>query len=554
MLRDKIRADIEQVMKTLGFIFNDRYTVEEPKNPEHGDFSTNIAMVTCKLNKMRPIDLAEKIAAAFSRKRDYKSVEIAGAGFINFTMSNYVFHQLMPVLMYSDYGTSTYGEKKKVILEFVSANPTGPLNVVSARASAYGDTLFRVMQYIGFEPFREYYVNDAGNQVDILAESVELRYRELHGEKIREFPAEAYNGEYIKDIAAHLNAIDGSKLLHYSEKDRLERMKNFALDEIHNMQVSSLDNFGVDFENWMSEQKLRQEGSIEEVLSYLSEANVTYEKDDAIWFESTKFGDEKDRVLMRADGTITYIVPDIAYHLTKYQRGFDIIIDVLGPDHHGYVPRLMAALEALNYDKDKLEIVFLQHINLLSNGEMVKMSKRTGRIVTMQELIDDVGKDAARYFFLDRKPNSHLNFDFSLAKKASAENPVYYIQYAHARICSVMVKAKKAKMSLDNFDLKSLKKLDKKEEIKLIKKMLSFTDVLILIADKREPHRLASYTLELAGMFHKYYNAHKIINPRYEDISRCRIFLISCIKNILGISLELMGISAPTSMKKKSKK
>ncbi len=551
MLKDKIRSDISQAMDKLGLKYEDNYSVEIPKNLEHGDFSTNIAMVASKLNKMKPAVLAPKIVAIMEKKRDYKDVSIAGAGFINFQMSNYVFHHLMPMIMYKDYGSSNYGEKKKVILEFVSANPTGPLNVVSARASAYGDSFYRILKYIGFEPFREYYVNDAGNQVDILAESVELRYRELHGEVIDEFPAEAYNGDYIKDIAIKLNAIDGSKLLHYAEKDRLDRMKNFALEEIHNMQVQSLEKFGVEFENWMSEKKLRQEGSIEEVLSYLSEANVTYEKDDAIWFESTRFGDEKDRVLMRADGTITYIVPDIAYHLTKYTRGFDIIIDVLGPDHHGYVPRLKAALEALNYDQDKLEIVFLQHINLFSGGELVKMSKRAGKIITMDSLIDEVGKDVARYFFLDRRPNSHLNFDLELAKKTSNENPVFYIQYAHARICSILKKAKREKINLDKFDLKLLKKLDKQEEIRLIKKMLSFPEVLGLIADKREPHRLAAYTLELASMFHKYYSLYKIVNPRYDDLSRCRLFLISAIKNILAISLDLMGITAPTSMTKK---
>jgi arginyl-tRNA synthetase len=455
------------------------------------------------------------------------------------------------MVMYNDFGSSNYGARKKVILEFVSANPTGPLNVVSARASAYGDSFYRILKYIGFEPFREFYVNDAGNQVDILAESVELRYRELHGEIIKEFPAEAYNGEYIKDIALKLNSVDGSKLLHYSEKDRLERMKNFALDEIHNMQLRSLEKFGVEFDNWMSEKKLRQEGTIEEVLSYLSEANVTFEKDDAIWFESTRFGDEKDRVLMRADGTITYIVPDIAYHLTKFQRGFDIIIDVLGPDHHGYVPRLKAALEALKYDQDKLEVVFLQQINLFEGGELVKMSKRAGKIVTMDDLINDVGKDAVRYFFLDRKPNSHLNFDLQLAKKASSENPVYYIQYAHARINSILRKAKKEKINLDKFDLKLLSRLDKDEEIRLIKKLLTFPEILTAVADKREPHRLATYTLELAGMFHKYYTAYTIINTRYKELSQCRLFLISGIMNVLAISLDLMGISAPTSMQKK---
>ena len=553
MLKAKIRGDIAQAMETLGYKYLDNYSVEVPKNIEHGDFSTNIAMVCSKLNKMKPVNLAKKIVAEMEKKRDYKSVSLAGAGFINFTLSNYVYHHMMPMIMFNDYGSSNYGKRRKVILEFVSANPTGPLNVVSARASAYGDSLYRVFKYVGYEPFREFYVNDAGNQVDILAESVELRYRELHGEIITDFPAEAYNGDYIKDIAAKLNSIEGSKLLHYSEKDRLDRMKDFALEEIHRMQVYSLEKFGVEFENWMSEKKLRQEGSIEEVLSYLSEANVTFEKDDAIWFESTRFGDEKDRVLMRADGTITYIVPDIAYHLTKYQRGFDIIIDVLGPDHHGYVPRLKAALEALDYDFDKLEVVFLQHINLFSNGELVKMSKRAGKIVTMNDLIDEVGKDATRYFFLDRRPNSHLNFDLELAKKASSENPVFYIQYAHARICSILKKAKKEKITLDNFDLKQLKKLDKFEEIRLIKKMLSFPEILNQITDKREPHTLATYTLELAGMFHKYYAAFTIINSRYKDLSRCRLFLISSIKNVLAISLDLMGISAPTSMKRKKK-
>jgi arginyl-tRNA synthetase len=553
MLKAKIRGDIAQAMESLGYKYRENYSVEVPKNIEHGDFSTNIAMVCSKMNRIKPLNLAKKLAAELEKKRDYKSVSLAGAGFINFTLSNYVYHHMVPMIMFNDYGASNYGKMRKVILEFVSANPTGPLNVVSARASAYGDSLYRIFKYVGYEPFREFYVNDAGNQVDILAESVELRYRELHGETITDFPAEAYNGDYIKDIAAKLNSIEGSKLLHYSEKDRLERMKDYALEEIHRMQVVSLEKFGVEFENWMSEKKLRQEGSIEEVLSYLSEANVTFEKDDAIWFESTRFGDEKDRVLMRADGTITYIVPDIAYHLTKYQRGFDIIIDVLGPDHHGYVPRLKAALEALSYDQNRLEVVFLQHINLFEDGELVKMSKRAGKIVSMDDLIDEVGKDATRYFFLDRRPNSHLNFDLALAKKASNENPVFYIQYAHARICSILKKAKKEKIHLDNFDLKQLKKLDKIEEIRLIKKMLSFPEVLNQITDKREPHRLATYTLELAGMFHKYYAAFTIINPRYRDLSRCRLFLISAIRNVLSISLGLMGITAPTSMKRKKK-
>jgi arginyl-tRNA synthetase len=435
-----------------------------------------------------------------------------------------------------------------VLLEFVSANPTGPLNIVSARAASYGDTLYRIMKFVGYDPFREFYVNDAGNQVDILAESLEMRYRELHGDIINDFPPEAYHGEYIKELAVKLNALDGTKLFHIAEKDRLERMKEFALREIHLMQLESLQRFDVEFDNWMSEQKLRLEGTIEEVLSYLAEAHVTFEKDDAIWFQSTKYGDEKDRVLMKADGSITYFVPDLAYHLTKYQRGFEIIIDVLGPDHHGYVPRLRAGIEALEYDVDKLEVVYLQHINLYQDGELVKMSKRAGRIVTMDDLVDEVGKDAARYFFLDRKPSAHVNFDLELAKKQSAENPVYYIQYAHARINSIQKKAKKAKVNLKKFDEKMLRKLDKPEELSIIKKMMQLPDILIAAADNREPHRLCSYVHELAGLFHKYYNKYQIVDEKHVELSEARLFLLSTLKGVIRLVLELLGISAPDKM------
>ncbi|MDY6915855.1 MAG: arginine--tRNA ligase [Candidatus Cloacimonadota bacterium] len=549
-MKDKIRKDIVNCLKKLKLDFNDNFTVEIPNNQQHGDFSTNVALVNAKLNKMKPREMAEEMIQVFNKKRHYKKAEVAGPGFLNFFMSNSFYHKYLVKIHNAkqDWGSSNYGKKRKILIEFVSANPTGPLNVVSARAAAYGDTLFRVMNFLGFEAFREFYVNDAGNQVDILAESVELRYRELHGDKLDDFPPEAYHGEYIKELAAKLNVAEGSKLLHYSEKDRLEKMKNFALEELHKMQVDSLQKFGVEFENWMSEKKLRQEGILEEALSYLAEAKCTYENDDAVWFSSSKFGDEKDRVLIKCDGNPTYFVPDIAYHLTKFQRGFDTMIDVLGPDHHGYVPRLKAAIQALSLDANKLEIVYLQHVNLFSGGQQVKMSKRAGRIVTMDEVIDEVGKDAARYFFIDRKPSSHLNFDLQLAKKQTAENPVYYIQYAHARISSIRKKAKKSKINLKNFDTKLLKKLNLNEEIDLIKKMIEFPNILIGLANAREPHRLATYTHELAGMFHKYYAKHPIINSDEPQLSRARLYLILTVQNVLRIALNLMGINAPDKM------
>jgi arginyl-tRNA synthetase len=552
MLRNKIRTDILAIVNKLKINVNPNFTVEIPNNKEHGDFSSNIALISAKLNKTNPKKLAEKLQKELSRKRDYSAVEIAGPGFLNFVVSKRVYQKGLAEILkeHSKYGRSDFGEQKKVLLEFVSANPTGPLNVVNARAAAFGDTLANIFQYVGYNPFKEYYVNDFGNQVDILAESMELRYRELHGEVIEEFPPEAYHGEYIKELAARLNTIDGTKLFHISEKDRLERMKNFALEEIHMEQVESLMRFDVIFDNWMSEKKLRAEGAIEEALSYLTEANCTYEKEDAIWFNSTEFGDEKDRVLMKADGNTTYFVPDIAYHITKYQREFDILIDVLGPDHHGYVPRLLSALKALKYDTNILEIVYLQHINLFDNGEKVKMSKRAGKIVTMDDLIAEVGKDAARYFFIDRKPSSHMNFDLELAKKKTSDNPVYYIQYAHARICSILKLARKEKFYIKNYNKDVLNLLLRDEEIQIIKKLMEFPNLLIVAAETREPHRLSVYTLELAGMFHKYYAKQQIFKPNFEKTTAARLYLITAIRNVLRISLQLMAISAPEKMDK----
>lgn len=549
-MKTKIYNDILKSLTKIGAKCDENFTVEIPNIVEHGDFSSNVALINTKILKMNPRILAQKIADDLSNKRDYKSIEIAGPGFLNFKLANSLYYKELQKISSAqhNYGSSNYGKKKKVLIEFISANPTGPLNVVSARAGAYGDSLFRIMEHIGFEPFREFYINDAGNQVDILAESLEIRYRELHGHECEEFPFEAYHGEYIKDLAAELNTIEGTKLFHMTEEDRLERMKNFALDEIHKIQVSSLNRFDVQFDNWMSEKKLRAEGILEEALSYLAEAGCTYEKDDAVFFSSTKFGDEKDRVLIKADGNPTYLVPDIAYHLTKYNRGFDIIIDVLGPDHHGHVSKLRAAIKALELDDSKLEVVYLQHINLIQEGEVVKMSKRAGNIVTMDDLLDYVGKDAARYFFIDRKPSAHLDFDLELAKKKSSENPVFYCQYAFARINSILKKAKKVKLTLKKFDEKNLKKLNKADEINLIKKMLDLSSVLNLCADNREPHRLANYVHELAGMFHKYYAKYKIINEENPDLSLARLYLISVVQIVISISLDLMGISSPKKM------
>jgi arginyl-tRNA synthetase len=550
MIKEIIHEHLTECLDKLDISHAKEFTVEIPNNTDHGDYSTNCAMILAKENKKSPKALAETIVKALKKNKDYKKLEIAGPGFINFTLSPAFFQRIFWQIREAgaEFASQDMGNGKKILLEFVSANPTGPLNIVSARAAAFGDTLFRVMKKVGFDPSREFYINDAGNQVDILAESLELRLRELQGDNIGEFPYEAYHGEYVIHLAQKLNASEGVRVFMMTEKDRMDHLKEYALNELLDMQRNSLERFDVYFEGWVSEKTLRAEGVVEEVLSYLTEADCTYEKDDAIWFASTKYGDDKDRVLMKSDGSITYFVPDLAYHLTKLQRGFDTLIDVFGPDHHGYVPRIKAAFQAMGYDDSILEIIFLQQVNLFESGERVKMSKRAGKIVTMDDLIDVVGKDSARYFFIARKANAHLNFDLELAMQQNNENPVYYCQYAHARISSIIKKAKKEKIWPKNFKADLLSKLNKSEELAIIQKLSDLPELLRLIAIHREPHRLATYIEELSAMIHKYYARYQIVNAKSKELSQARLMLLETTKQVMAIVFDLMGISAPEKM------
>ncbi len=550
MIKEIIHAHLIECLEKLGIAHEKEFTVEIPNNTDHGDYSTNCAMILAKENKASPKAIAEKLIKELKKKKDYKKIEIAGPGFINFQLSPAFFQRIFWEIRESgeNFATMDFGKGEKILLEFVSANPTGPLNIVSARAAAFGDTLYRVMKKVGYEPAREFYVNDAGNQVDILAESLELRLRELHGDNIGDFPYEAYHGEYVIHLAQKLNATEGVRVFMMTEKDRMEHLKEFALNELLEMQRNSLERFDVNFEGWVSEKTLRAEGVVEEVLSYLTEADCTYEKDDAVWFASTKYGDDKDRVLMKSDGSITYFVPDLAYHLTKIQRGFDTLIDIFGPDHHGYVPRIKAAFKAMGYDDNILEIIFLQQVNLFESGERVKMSKRAGKIVTMDDLISVVGKDAARYFFIARKANAHLNFDLELAMQQNNENPVYYCQYAHARICSIIKKAKKDKIWPKSFKSELLAKLNKNEELAIIQKLSDLPELLTLISIHREPHRLATYIEELSAMIHKYYARYQIVSAKSKELSQARLMLLETAKQVMAIVFDLMGISAPEKM------
>ena len=550
MIKEIIYANLIETLDKLKLSYERDFVVEIPNIAEHGDYSTNCAMVLAKENKKAPKALAEALIKELKKNKDYKNIEIAGPGFINFHLSPAFFQRIFWEIRKQgeNFGNSDFGQGHKVLLEFVSANPTGPLNIVSARAAAFGDSLYRVMKKTGFAPSREFYINDAGNQVDILAESLELRLREIHGEAIGDFPYEGYHGEYVKHLAHKINATDGVRVFMMTEKDRMERLKDFALTEILEMQRNSLERFGVNFEGWVSEKTLRAEGVVEEVLSYLTEADCTFEKDEAIWFASSKFGDDKDRVLMKSDGSITYFVPDLAYHLTKLQRGFDTLIDVFGPDHHGYVPRIRAAFRALGHDDSVLEIIFLQQVNLFESGEKVKMSKRAGKIVTMDDLIDEVGSDAARYFFIARKASAHLNFDLELAMQQNNENPVYYCQYAHARICSIIKKARKDKIWPRSFKKELLKKLNKPEEMHIIQKLTDLPELLELISVNREPYRLSVYAEELAAMIHKYYARYQIVSAKSKELSQARLMLLETTRDVLAIVFDLMGISAPEKM------
>ncbi|HNX37936.1 MAG TPA: arginine--tRNA ligase [Candidatus Cloacimonadota bacterium] len=550
MIKQIIHDNIIEVLDQLGYVHDRDFIVETPNNTEFGDYSTNAALVLSKANQVAPKDMANALLRELKKNKFYKKLELAGPGFINFFLAPGLYHKALWEIYETglEFGKSEHGQDEKILLEFVSANPTGPLNIVSARAAAFGDTLYRIMTCVGYKPAREFYINDAGNQVDILAESLELRLREIQGEKIGDFPYEAYHGEYVKHLAHKLNSTEGVRVFMLTEKDRIDHLKEFALTELLEMQRSSLEKFGVVFEGWVSEKTLRMEGVVEEVLSYLTEADCTYEKDDAIWFRSTQFGDDKDRVLMKSDGSITYFVPDLAYHLTKIQRGYTQLIDIFGPDHHGYVPRLKAAFKALKYDDNMLEIIFLQQVNLFESGERVKMSKRAGKIVTMDDLISVVGKDAARYFFIARKANAHLNFDLELALKRNNENPVYYCQYAHARICSILKKAKKDKLLPKAFKPEMITKLVKPEEMTIIQKIADLPELLIAIADYREPHRLANYLEELASMLHKYYAKFPISSLKNKEVSQARLMLIDAVRVIFLICFDLMGVSAPEKM------
>ncbi len=520
--------------------------LEIPRDKDHGDFASNIAMVLAKPAKMPP----RSVAALIVKRLDdpmFERVEVAGPGFINFKLSReWLFDLLGRIHRQQEaYGDNDVGQGEKVLLEFVSANPVGPMNVVNARAAAIGDTLARLMRAAGYDVATEYYVNDAGKQADIFGRSLEARYRQLQGEEVV-FPADGYPGKYVQALAEKLQN-EEADIDAMDEQRRQEFFRQWGTDAMLEMQRRDLADYGVVFDRWFRESELHKQGSLEEIIELFKGRGYMYEDDGALWFRSTQFGDDKDRVIIKQDGSYTYVTADIAYHYDKLKRGHEKLIDILGPDHHGYIGRMKAAVEALGYGRDALEVMILQYVALLRDGQQVKMSKRAGEFITMQDLLDEVGRDAARFFFLMRSPESHLDFDLTLAAEQSNENPVFYIQYAHARICSMLRQAHDAGIPMPDSSAVALDALQHGEELDLIRKMAEFPEEVAAAAWYREPHRLARYGLDFAGLFHSFYTHCRVLGEERE-VQDARLVLVGAVQIVLRRVLGLLGVGAPESM------
>ena len=542
----------KQLKEALTKIAVDTTAVEisfdRPKNPEHGDLATNIAMLLASQLHKNPRQIAQDLIDSLDLDdRVIARVEIAGAGFVNFFLNEQYYREALREIRSENaaYGQSSWGEGRSVLFEFVSANPTGPLNVVSARAAAVGDVLTNLFNAVGYNAKREYYVNDAGRQVRLLAKSVSSRYMKLAGKK-EPFPEEGYHGDYIRDLAQEILKETGTALANLDTEARWLKLGDMALKKILSSQQKTLDGYGVHFDVWYSEKALREKNEHVTVLEQLTKNGHVYEKDGAKWFKASEFGDEKDRVLVTGEGEPTYFLVDVAYHANKYKRGFKQLYDLWGPDHHGYIERMKAALKALGFPAESFVVLIIQQVNLLHEGEVVKMSKRAGKIIEMAELIEEVGVDVARYFFLARRTQSPLDFDMDLAKNTSEENPVYYVQYAHARICNILKHAdeKGKKVQAAHVDLSLLQE---EEEMLLIKKLLDFPNVVSGAAKFMEPHRLPNYLQELAAVFHRFYHHCKVVSND-DSLTGARLFLVDCARIVFANALTLMGIHAPKRM------
>ncbi|OQY01229.1 MAG: arginine--tRNA ligase [Desulfobacteraceae bacterium 4572_130] len=535
--------------------------IEQPRHDAHGDLSTNFAMISAGVQKMPPRKIAEIVISCINDSNGIiKKIEIAGPGFINFFLKDQAWYPFLKKIhdQNKNFGSLDYGKGEKVLIEFVSANPTGPLHVGHGRGAVVGDTVGNILAFAGFDVQKEYYINDSGQQIKTLGISVWIRFLQSLGHDI-ELPKDCYQGNYINDIALELNKKMGVELAKLITKNKAEVEKDkkdgilicakYAAEKILKNIKHDLTCFGVKFNNWFSEQSMYDSGLVMETIEKFKKKNIIYEKDKAWWFKTKNLGDEKDRVVIKKNSLTTYFASDIAYHLEKFTRGFDRVIDVWGADHHGYIKRINACLDASGIKTNKFDVILIQLVNLLRDGEPVAMSTRAGEFVTLKNIIDEVGSDAARFIFLSRSFDSSLDFDLKVAKQKTNENPVYYVQYVHARIAGIMAKALSCGINSDvysdsNLDVSSLKEL---EEIKLIKILTMFPEIIKKSAETLNPHVIFTYLMTLASAFHGYYNKHKVITED-KDLTLARLCLVFAVKKVIGNSLFLFGVSAPDSM------
>ncbi|ELJ9253207.1 arginine--tRNA ligase [Staphylococcus pseudintermedius] len=520
--------------------------IEIPKDTKNGDYATNIAMVLTKLAKRNPREIAQLIVDHLDTEAAHvKKIDIAGPGFINFYLDSSYLNAVIDQALELDtqFGRVAESKNKKILVEYVSANPTGDLHIGHARNAAVGDTLCNILDAAGYDVTREYYINDAGNQITNLAKSIEARYLQHLGQKA-EMPADGYHGQDIKNIGADL-AEKQPNLMDLSDDERLKTFRQLGVDYEMAKLKQDLADFNIHFDNWFSETSLYEKGEIKAVLERMKENGYTYEQDGATWLRTTDFKDDKDRVLIKKDGTYTYFLPDIAYHYDKFQRGNDNLINLFGADHHGYINRLKASLETFGVDSDRLEIQIMQMVRLMQDGEEVKMSKRTGNAITLREIMDEVGIDAARYFLTMRSADTHFDFDMALAKEQSQDNPVYYAQYAHARICSILRQAEAQGYQVEKGA--DYQTITNDKAIELLKKVAEFEPMIEGAAEARAPHRVTNYIQDLAAHFHKFYNAEKVLTEDQAK-TKAHLALIDVVRITLRNALQLVGVTAPEQM------
>jgi arginyl-tRNA synthetase len=523
--------------------------LEYPREERHGDYATNIAMAIASQTKKPPRAIAETIIRCIEDDEGIiERTEVAGPGFINFFLKeDYWRHFLREADQQGErYGEGERGKGKRVLVEFLSANPTGPLHIGHGRIAAFGDALANILEKVGYQVEREYYINDRGTQMQLLGRSVYLRYLQEWGKEI-EFPPDGYQGEYIGEIARHIKEEEGDRYLLPPEKEIIDPIGHKASEVILGGIKNDLERFRVRFDTWYRESDLYKSGLAPRLLEELRKEGYLYEHEGAQWFKSSRFGDEKDRVVVRGNDAVTYFASDIAYHKNKYDRGYDLLIDIWGADHHGYIPRMEAAIEAVGCDRSRFKVVLVQLVNLWRGGKQASMSTRTGEFTSLLEVMDEVGVDACRYFFMLRRADSPLDFDLELAKKEGAENPVYYVQYVHARIASIFTKAAEKDMEIPAFDDADITLLRLPEERLLAKRVAVFPELLEGMAIALEPHRLTSYLQDLAGLFHGYYNKHRVISEDRE-MTHARLLLVKAIQSVVHSALGLLGIAAPVEM------